>query len=204
MTRATLLTASLLATPFFSAAVAQAQAPPPSEQISAAVLAAPEDRRAGARVLGWGADGKFTQLRAGTNDMVCLADDPKRTGFEVDCYHISLEPYMARGRELLAQGVQGEARNQKRWAEAQQGTLRMPEKPAVLYTLSGKQFDPATGKVEGEYRRTTIYIPGATAESTGLSIMGSTTDPWIMFPGTPGAHIMITPPRATGGGGHGG
>jgi len=30
--------------------------------------------------------------------------------------------------------------------------------------------------------------------------MASTVDPWIMFPGTAGAHIMITPPRKQSGG----
>jgi hypothetical protein len=77
----------------------------------------------------------------------------------------------------------------------------MPEKPAMLYILTGASFDAATGAVANEYRRSTIYIPYATPESTGLSTQASETDPWIMFPGTPGAHIMITPARVRSGGG---
>ena len=74
-------------------------------QIAAAVLAAPPDRQEGARVLGFDRDGTMVQLRAGSNDLVCLADDPGRDGFSVACYHESMEPFMARGRELTAQGT---------------------------------------------------------------------------------------------------
>jgi hypothetical protein len=170
-----------------------AQIPSAADQIAAAVLAAPEDRRAAAKVLGYDVNGALVTLRQGTNDMVCLADDPKRENLEVNCYHESLEPFMARGRELAVQGVQ--ERNQPRWDEVRQGTLKMPDRPAILYTSSGRGFDAASGRILEEYRRSTIYIPNATTESTGLSTKSSTTEPWIMYPGTPGAHIMITPPR---------
>jgi hypothetical protein len=42
-----------------------------------------------------------------------------------------------------------------------------------------------------------IYLPFATAESTGLSLKASPGAPWLMYPGTAGAHIMINPPRQT-------
>jgi len=180
---------------------AAAQAKPAAEQIAAAILAAPPDRRADARVLGYDAAGKLVTLRQGSNDMICLADDPVREGIEVNCYHISLEPFMARGRQLSEAGVQGMRRNEIRWAEAQEGKLKLPDRPAILYTVTGSRFDVTAGALEGEYRRSTIYIPYATTESTGLSTRSSTTDPWIMHGGTAGAHIMITPPRSGGGGG---
>jgi hypothetical protein len=167
-------------------------------QIAAAILAAPEDRRAGTKVYGYDEGRRLVTLREGTNDTICLADDPAREGFEVDCYHVSLEPFMARGRELAAQGVEGPARTETRFREAEQGTLKMPDKPAMLYIVTGTSFNAATGEVAGLYRRSVIYIPYATTESTGLSTSPSTTDPWIMAPGTPGAHIMITPPRPGG------
>jgi hypothetical protein len=180
---------------------AEAQASRAEAQIAAAALAAPADRRDGATVLGYDASGKLVTLRRGTNDLICLADDPEREGFETACYHESLEPFMARGRELMAAGVTGQDRTQTRYREAEAGTLKMPEKPAMLYILTGASFDAATGTVANEYRRSTIYIPYATPESTGLSTQASETDPWIMFPGTPGAHIMITPARVRSGGG---
>jgi len=176
------------------------QAVPAEAQIAAASLAAPADRREGVTVLGYDATGKLVMLRRGTNDLICLADDPGREGFETACYHESLEPFMARGRELTAAGVTGQERVQTRYREAEAGTLKMPERPAILYVLTGASFDPATATVANEYRRSTIYVPYATPESTGLSTGASETDPWIMFPGTPGAHIMITPSRRGGGG----
>jgi hypothetical protein len=178
-----------------------AQAVAAEAQIAAAALAAPADRRDGVTVLGYDGSGKLVTLRRGTNDLICLADDPAREGFESACYHESLEPFMARGRELTAQGVTGQERIQMRYTEAEAGTLKMPEQPAMLYILSGESFDASTGTVAGEYRRSSLYIPNATAASTGLSTQASDTDPWIMFPGTPGAHIMITPPRSRSGGG---
>lgn len=180
---------------------ADAQAMSAEAQITAAALAAPSDRREGVTVMGYDAAGKLVTLRRGTNDLICLADDPERDGFETACYHESLEPFMARGRELTAAGVAGQERTLARYREIEAGTLKMPEKPAILYILTGASFDPAAGAVANEYRRSTIYIPYATAESTGLSTMASETDPWIMFPGTPGAHIMITPARSRSGGG---
>jgi hypothetical protein len=169
---------------------------PPSEvQIKAAVQAAPQDRRDGATVLGYNAEGKLVTLRAGTNDMVCLGDDPKVEGLNVACYHKDLEPFMARGRELDATGtIKGQDRHKQRWKEVDDGKVKMPREPRMLYVLTGKRFDPETGTVEDSYLRWVIYTPYATPESTGLTTK-SGTEPWLMYPGTAGAHIMISPPK---------
>jgi len=191
-------TAALLALAALApSAVAAADAPPPAaEQIAAAVQAAPEGRREAAKVLGYDSAGQLVVLREGSNDLVCLADTPGDEGFSVACYHESLEPFMARGRELLAQGVTGEERMKRRWQEADEGKLAMPKAPATLYVLTGSGFDPATGKVADPYLRYVVYTPWATPESTGLATSPSGPGaPWIMFPGTAGAHIMITPPK---------
>src|SRR5262245_12910995 len=75
------------------------------QQIASAVLAAPEERRADATVLGYDASGALVTLRKGTGDLICLADDPKDADFDVACYQKDLEPFMARGRELRAKGI---------------------------------------------------------------------------------------------------
>ena len=170
------------------------------DQIAEAVMAAPPGSRPGARVLGWMPDGTSVVLREGTNDLICLSDNPTREGWEVACYPTSIEPYMARGRELAAQGVtDGQARLQTRWAEADAGTLMMPDDPATVYILHGEGFDTATGEVLYPFLRWAIYTPWATPESTGLPPQPTAPGaPWIMFPGTPGAHIMITPPQPGG------
>jgi hypothetical protein len=167
---------------------------PEAEQIAAAVQAAPAELRAGATVLGYNEKGELTKLRAGTGDLVCLADNPKIKSFEVDCYHKDLEPFMARGRELAATGMTGKARHEQRNKEVKAGKVPMPTAPRMLYVLTGDGFDAAAGKVVNPYLRWVIYVSGATPESIGLPVKSS-NEPWIMYPGEPGAHIMISPPR---------
>jgi hypothetical protein len=183
-----LVLAVLLAARLFAA-----PATPPAVQIASAVLAAPEDLRAGAAVLGYNSEGTLVTLRKGSNELICLASDPSRSSFSVACYHRDLEPYMARGRELLAQKVTGKARYDIRWKEIEEGKLAMPREPRALYVLTGSGFDPATGKVTDPYLRWVIYVPFATPESTGLSTRPADNAPWLMYPGTAGAHIMINP-----------
>ena len=185
-----------LATVLFVPMVAPAaDMPPAEEQIAAAVLAAPAEYRGGAAVLGYHAEGALVTLRAGSNEFVCLGDDPRKEGFNASCYHKDLEPYMARGRELAAQGVTGQKRNDVRWKEIGEGKLAMQRQPRTLYVLTGKGFDAAAGQVNDPYLRWVIYIPYATPESTGLSTKATANAPWLMYPGTAGAHIMISPEK---------
>src|SRR5690242_5913418 len=97
--------------------LAAVDVPAPAVQIAAAIQAAPEDLRAGAGVLGYNAQGALVTLREAKNELICLASDPAKSAFSVACYHRDLEPYMARGRELLGQKVTGKERNDIRWKE---------------------------------------------------------------------------------------
>ncbi|MEP7383299.1 MAG: hypothetical protein ABI910_16535 [Gemmatimonadota bacterium] len=173
-------------------ATAQVDVAPKAEQIAAAVLPLPPEYRAAARVLGYGTDGKLVTLREGTG-MICLARDPKAPRFHVACYAQSMEPFMLRGRELRAQGVTSAAEvDSIRFREAKSGKIAMPKFPAALYSLTDGEFDPKTGSAPGARHLYVVYIPYATAESTGLSTKPLGSQPWIMFPGTPKAHIMFT------------
>ncbi len=177
---------------------AAAQPPGPGLQIAGALSAAPEDRREGAAVLGYSPAGELVTLREGTNEIVCLADRPGDDRFHVACYHRSLEPYMQRGRELRAEGVESADSFRIRHEEADAGKLEMPEAPAALYNLGGPPsiFDPATGAVTGGSWVWVVYTPWATEESTGLPTTPLAPGaPWIMRPGTASSHIMIVPPR---------
>ena len=179
----------------WAAPVSAAEPADAAAQLAAAVQAAPEDRRDGARVLGWDGDGKVVELRAGSNDLVCLAPMPGSPQWSVACYHESLEPFMARGRELLALGVTGQERIEAREREIAEGKLPMPREPRTLYVLHGSGFDAEAGEVRDAYLRYVIYTPYATAESTGLTTRPVAGAPWLMAPGTAGAHVMINPPR---------
>jgi hypothetical protein len=173
------------------------QGMPPETQIALAVQAAPESMREAARVQGYDARGNFTELRVGSNELICMAPNPEADGFEVSCHHAGLEPFFARGRELRVSGIDGQERTQARWSEFEAGTLPIPA-GSTNYIMTGAGFDPVTHEVQGGFLRWVIYTPMATPESTGLPTQGSEGAPWLMFPGTPGSHIMIVPPRAGG------
>ena len=165
-------------------------------QIKTAVLAAPEDQREGAMVYGYDDNGKMKVLREGSNYIICLADDPSKEGIQVACYSKKLEPFMARGRELKAEGKSEVEKRQIREKEAKDGTLKMPDAPSTLYVLSGSEdnYNQETGELKDGKFRYVIYIPYATAESTGLPTKPEAPGmPWIMEPGTHRAHIMISP-----------
>jgi hypothetical protein len=182
-------------------ALAQAPAVPPADvQIKTAVLAAPADKQAGAMVYGYSDTNEFVVLRKGTNEMVCLADDPAQKGLSVSCYHRDLEPFMKRGRELKKQGKTAKEITDIREQEAKSKKLVMPAHPSSLfsYTAKDENYTAATGEVKDGYLRYVVYIPYATAESTGLPLKPEAPGmPWIMDPGTHRAHIMINPPVST-------
>lgn len=179
-------------------ACAQQKIPSAAVQIKAALLAAPADKRANATVYGYSANKEFIVLQKGTNELICLADNPDEPGFSVACYHRDLEPFMQRGRELRKGGKKGRDVFDTREQEVKSGKLKMPKQPTTLYVYSAKDsdFDAVTGTVANGALRYVIYIPYATAESTGLPLKPEgPAMPWIMDPGTHGAHIMIIPPE---------
>lgn len=185
--------------PFVYAGMSCAQSIPSAEvQIKAALLAAPQEQRDGATVMGYSPKGDLVVLRKGTNEMICLADDPAQNGFSAACYQRDLDPFMARGRELKKQGKSSSEIFDMREAEVKAGKLKMPKMPATLYVYSAsdEDFNASTGDLQNGYLRYVIYIPYATAESTGLPLKPEFPgQPWIMNPGTHRAHIMINPPK---------
>lgn len=165
------------------------------QQVASAVLPLPESLRAGATILGYREPGKLVELRKGSNGMICLADDPEAPAFHVACYQESMEPFMARGRELRVSGVKGDDVDSVRYREVKEGKIKMPVEPAALWQLSGPagSYNPATNEVKSGSALYVVYMPFATEASTGLSATPATGIPWLMLPGTPKAHIMFIP-----------
>ena len=189
---------TILITIISIAAISQTKIPTSDIQIKSALLAAPPDKRNAASVYGYIQDGSFSLLRRGSNELICLADDPKQPGFSVACYHRDLEPFMKRGRELKKAGKTTQEIFAIREKEVKDGQLKMPKNPTSLFVFSAdnEQYNPVTGDVKNGYLRSVVYIPYATAESTGLPLKPQEPGmPWIMHPGTHGAHIMINPPK---------
>ena len=176
---------------------AQTTAPSVAMQIKAGVLAAPSDKRSAATVYGYNEKGELITLRKGTNEIICLADNHTKKGFSVAAYHRDLEPFMARGRELQKQGKTSQEIFDTRESEVKSKKLAMPKQPTTLFvfTAPDENFNPQTGEVKEGSLRYVVYTPYATAETTGLPLKPEAPGmPWIMHPGTHGAHIMITPP----------
>lgn len=180
----------------FSAVHAQ-KIPSKDIQIKGAMLAAPISLGEEATVYGYDAEGKFSVLKKGTNEMICLADDPMKEGFSASCYHQDLEPFMARGRALREEGKDFQEITSVREEEVKSGKLKMPADGSTLfvYYAPKEAYNAETGEVKNGSFRYVVYIPYATSETTGLPLSPSAPGmPWIMDPGTHRAHIMITPP----------
>ena len=154
------------------------------EQIREAVRALPEALRAGATVVGYSKSGKRITLRKGSNGMTCWADDPRPNSdepFYVVCFPESLRPLLTRFRELK----EGKVADRRKVvsAEIEAGKIPVP-KFAARYTLRGQRFEEAMSL-------TVIHVPNAVAKGTGLSSAVDNFRPWLMWAGTPLAHIMI-------------
>lgn len=182
------------AIPAIATAQAQpVQVAPPAQQIALAVLPAPAGFREASTVLGYRPDGQLVRLRLGDNGIICLADDPKEPRFHASCYHASLEPFMARGREIRARyGTKRELSDSLRLIDIRSGRIKMPAN-AVLYQIfaADDSVNVATAAIKSPSYLDVVYMPGATTKSTGLTTDALRGTPWLMYPGKPWAHIMI-------------
>ena len=163
--------------------------------IATALMAAPAESRATSKVIGYNMAGEFVTLKEGDSEYIVLADDPKKDGFNAACYHKDLDPFMARGRELRAEGKSADEIFAIREAEVKSGKIKITPGSALhIYYGPNAAYDIKTSKVDGAKLRYVIYTPFATSASIGLPETPSAPNhPWIMNPGTHRAHIMISP-----------
>jgi hypothetical protein len=178
------LTVSVLSIPL-------AAAPEPSktadQQIAEAVQILPQDLRAGATVVTYDATGARKVLRQGTNFVECqprMAD-----GFE-RCYNKSLAPRRDLEAKLQAEKKTDAEIRQAVAAAVKAGTLPQPAKGMMSY----RGFDKSD-RIQNLW---VMSLPNATPEAVGVSTVSQRDAaltgrglPWMMLPGTPGAHIMI-------------
>ena len=169
---------------------------PKDIQIKTALLPAPDDKKNGAMVYGYDEDGEVVVLREGTNDLVCIADNPYNKGIQVSCYFKDLDPFMNRGRELKKAGKETMEIRKIRGEDVAAGKLKMPEAPSMMYIYYGTEetYDKTKATLGDGQFRYVIYTPFATTESTGLPLKPHAKGmPWLMDPGTHRAHIMVGP-----------
>ena len=164
--------------------------------IATALMAAPAEKRAESTVIGYNMAGEFVTLKEGTNEFICLADDPNQEGFNAAAYHKELEPFMARGRALKAEGKTPQEIFDIREEEIKSGKLQMGSAGTTLHIYYGPNasYDQETSEVEEAVYRYVVYMPFATGETTGLPEKPKLRNhPWLMDAGTHKAHIMISP-----------
>ena len=150
--------------------------------IEGALLAAPQSIRDGATVVLDAPHAPRAVLRQGSNDFICSANVAK-TGFLSYCYPKALDPFWIRNAALTADGKSGAEIAGALAADARSGKLNAPV-GATTYEMGGASQDAALPHM-------IVFLPNATESSTGLSTKLDYVHPWLMWAGTPIAHVMI-------------
>ncbi len=172
-----------------------AQEPTAARQVAAAVLPLPPSLRDGAAVVQLGPDGVPRELRPGHNGMICLADAPGDTLFDVRCYHRDLMPVIYRRRALRVAGLDDSTAVAQIDREVRAGQLiPRPWTASAGYRMLGPlaDYDPV-GNAAGDRidRWQSLHLPYATAEQLGVSELEDGIQPYLMSSGTWWAHVMI-------------
>ena len=180
------ITAAVVTAVSLFAMTAMAQTVDP--RVAEALKPLPEDLKAGATVVAYdAASGARQVLRQGTNQIEC---QPKADDGFVRCYNKILAPRRDLEAKLHAQ-KKSDADIAAAVAEGQKaGTIPKPQFGTMSYRYSD---DPKRIKLLW-----VMSVPNATPESLGVSTtsqrdaaLKGAGQPWMMLPGTPGAHIMI-------------
>jgi hypothetical protein len=156
----------------------------PEETIERALAAAPRQMKEGATVIKWKADNTYDTLKKGTNRLVCYdrSGEPGQQPFAVQCTSLGNLDRVAQNRKFEAISDRT-ARQAALDAAEKDGTRVKPEYGSVWLTMNGADREHAR-------IHTTIAVPGATTQSTGLPDKPGQGGAWIMNAGTTTAHIM--------------
>jgi hypothetical protein len=155
-----------------------------AEIVDRALAAAPRQMHDGATVIKWNPDFTYETLKKGTNRLVCYdkSADPGQQPFSVECTSVANLDRVAQNRKFEA--ISDKTARQAAFDAAEaNGTRVKPEYGSVWIHMSGP--DQAHARMH-----TTIAVPGATAQSTGLPDNPSQGGVWIMNAGTTTAHLM--------------
>lgn len=167
---------------------APAAAQPPEQLIADAVRPLPDDLKAGATVVRYDAKtGARQVLRQGTNFVEC---QPKMADGFVRCYNKAFGPRRDMEAKLTAAG-----KSEKEVAEAVAAAVKAGTLPAAPQGSMSYRLYDGTDRIQNLW---VFSMPGGTPRSMGVSAasqrdsaIGGSGLPWMMQPGTPGAHVMI-------------
>ena len=157
-------------------------------RIAEAIKPLPEDLKAGATVVAYDkTTGARQVLRQGTNEIEC---QPKADDGFVRCYNKVMSPRRDMEAKLRAEKKTDEQVTAAIQAAVKAGTLKSAPFGTMSYCYSD---DPSRIKLLW-----VMSVPNATPEMLGVSTKSQRDAalkgagfPWMMLPGTPGAHIMI-------------
>jgi hypothetical protein len=167
--------------------IAGQQPPADARLIAEAVQILPEDLRAGATVVSYDASGARKVLRQGTNFVEC---QPRMADGFSRCYSKALAPRRDLEAKLRAEKKSDDEIQKAVAAAVAAGKLPGASKGMMSY----RDYD----KRDRIQHLWVMSLPNATPESVGVSTASQRDAalegkglPWMMLPGTPGAHIMI-------------
>ena len=159
------------------------------QKIAEAVLPLPEDLMADATVYTYDPDtGERIVLRQGTNQVECQPPDPASE--QTLCQNTRGAAGRDLSAKLRAEGRSGQEVRAAVAAAREAEDLEGPSFGEMMYFLRHNDRQIKLLWV--------MIVPGATPESIGVSTQSQRDNalagegrPWLMSPGTPGAHIMI-------------
>lgn len=139
-----------------------------------------------ARLIKWNADYSYETLREGTNSLACYdrSGERDRASFSAQCTNLANLDRVAQNRRFRVETEDAAGESAMIDAAEQAGTRVQPEYGSLWFRMDGA--DEASALLHA-----TIAMPGATAESTGLSEDRGSGGVWLMDAGTSAAHIMI-------------
>ena len=195
MKRIALLILGVMAVSTGAQAQGRGGAPPPPPplapgasqgDVDKALLAAPANMKDQATVIKWKPDFTYDTLRKGTNRLVCYdrSGFPQQQPFSIQCTSIA-------NLDREVQNLKAEAAGDRTKSEAilnameKDGTRVKPEYGSLWHILAGPDREHARP------HHSTVAVPGATTQSTGLPDNPRQGGAWIMNAGTTTAHIMI-------------
>lgn len=154
------------------------------DMIARALAAAPAQQKEAATVIKWKADYTYETIKKGTNRLVCYdrSGESGHPPFAVQCTSIGNLERVAQNRKFEAMPDKAARQAALDAAEAN-GTRVKPEYGSVWYMLNG----PSQAQARPH---TTVALPGATTQSTGLPDNPKQGGAWIMNAGTSTAHMM--------------
>jgi hypothetical protein len=148
-----------------------------AELIRSALAAAPHDIAEHAAVIAPDASGKMAEIHAGTNGWTCIADEPDTPGVDPMC--------LDKQSMMWVQSLMSHAAKPANTA------------PGIVYMLQGgsdiSATDPFATKTDHYVDSPPHYMImwPYDAKATGFSTTPKKTGTWIMWAGTPYAHLMI-------------